>query len=113
MIDWTKPIRFTRVQGDDHAHYQPKVVGSYVNPNGKTRYVVVLRHWDHAPSLLIYNEDGEPLHPSLVKDATAGTGIFDVRIVNGDPIRTIETTVLDHRLIITFDGDDPVAVRKA
>lgn len=107
-IDFNKPIRFTRVQDGDHATYRPRLVGSYVNDTGKTRWVVALRYWDSSPSFVVYDETGTPLSSN---EATNSTGVFDATLINGPEITTHVVTHLGARVELTFDGDMPAKVR--
>jgi len=112
-IDWAAPLRFLKVQGDNHAHYTPRLVGSYLNTDGKPRFIVMLRHWDTAAAPVIYDEYGKPLDVSLRGDPTLSSGVFNCTIINGAKI-VRHRVVLDGKpVVVTMDGNKPVAVESA
>lgn len=106
-FSWDKPIRFTRVQNDDHLTYQPKLVGTYIaKDGGGKRWVVVLRSWDNAISFIVYNEDGKVVAEVGGASATTATGIFDAQLVNGPEIkRVFEKTGNATEVYVTYEGD--------
>lgn len=110
-VDFTKPLRFKRVQDDNHATYRPRLVGSYYNDRNRLRWVVVLRYWDSAPSFIVYDEKGEPVDADQHRAATNATGIFDATLVNGDEIREVRGEVEGVPVELTLDGTKPVKVR--
>lgn len=114
-MDWTKPIRFTKVQNDDHVAYQPRYVGKYLNENSEIRHVVVARFWDSATSFLVYDDDGTLVSDIFTnRDATKSTGIYDATLVNGPEIVQSRHYLKEGiGVILTMDGDKAVGVRLA
>lgn len=112
-LDWTKPLRFKRVQDSDHVTYQPRYVGPYANDKGFIQHVVVARHWDNAISFIAYDEFGHVIDPAAAEGAIKATGIFDPNLENGPEITCHEATINGARVRVTFDGDTPVKVKLA
>ncbi len=111
--DWNKPLRFAKVQSDDHATYRPMYVGSFVASDKRTMFVFVGRNWlDNSGtghfSFLVYDPEGELMgkHNDI-----AASGIFDAHLVNGPEIREEKGVIDGAGVIVTFDGINPVKVR--
>lgn len=107
-FSWDKPVRFTRVQNDDHLTYQPKVVGTYMTTGGglpQKRWVVVSRSWDNAIAFIVYNENGKVV-AEVGASATNASGIFDAQLVNGPEIkRVFEKTPGGTEVYVTYEGN--------
>ena len=114
MIDFDKPVRFMRVQDDDHVRYKPNLIGTFLDNEGRRRWVVNTRNWQHAFGFLVYDERGDVVK-EVPEGSTRATGIFDATLVNGPLIRTVGEVIEGTGIgvNVTYEGDKAIKVELA
>ncbi len=109
-FSWNKPVRFAKVQNDDHVNYRPQVLGTFRDNNGALIRVVLIANWRSNLGLGeyrvgYYDLDGDP----VVAPDTRSTGIMDPKIVNGAEIKTISEVTGNGTVVqVTYEGDKRV-----